>query len=341
MMKKAKNDTGGESDAETVVESSSAALSVADQKHLGTLFAKFQMVRDFTGEVAEGRTGGFYLFGPGGCGKSYSILDELKRRCVPYRLFNSRMTGRGLYNALEAYPDGLHVLEDMEQLFRDSGAKGVLRSALWSQSGGEARRPQERLVTWTSYKMEHQFVFTGGIIMTANRPFPPDPELEAVKTRIAYLQLVVSDNEMIALMRDVSARGFREDGDRVEPDECREVCEHLIAQAQGLNRQLDMRTLINGFKDYMQWRDYGTGCHWRDLVSARLKERPIALEEAKTFGERATEKRRDRDIAREIAAKTKDRQERLRLWKEQTGKSQAALYRWLQKLKASDFSDSQ
>ena len=341
MAKKTKGEIEGESDSGMTGEGGSATLSAVDQKHLGALFGKFQMVRDFTGGVAEGRTGGFYLFGPGGCGKSYSILDELKRRGTPYRLFNSRMTGRGLYNALEGYPDGLHVLEDMEQLFRDSGAKGVLRSALWSQSGNDARRPQERLVTWTSYKMEHSFMFTGGIIMTANRPFPPDPELEAVKTRIAYMQLVVSDNEMIALMRDVSARGFREGGDRVEPGECREVCEHLIAQAQGLNRQMDMRTLINGFKDYMQWRDYGAGCHWRDMLSARLKERPIALEEAKTFEERAAEKGRDRDIARQIQDKTPNRQERLRLWQEQTGKSEAALYRWLQKLKTPGSSDSQ
>lgn len=307
--------------------------SAADGKYLASLEAKLQMVRDFTRSVAQGLTTGFYLHGPGGCGKSYSVLEELDRGRVPYKLFNSRMTGRGLYNALEAYPDGVHVLEDMEQLFRDGGARGVLRSALWSQSGKDVRLPQERLVTWTTFKMEHQFVFTGGIIMTANRPFPPVPELDAVKTRIAYMQLVVSDNELIALMRKVSAGGFRVGGVGMGPGECLEVCEYLVDQARGLNRQLDMRILVNGFKDYLQWRECESGCHWRDMVATRLKERPIAVEEAKTFTERDAQKQSELEIAREVAAATADRQERFRLWKEKTGKSEPTLYRRLEELK--------
>lgn len=316
------------------------APSAADQKHLASLEAKLQMVRDYTASVAEGLTTGFYLHGPGGCGKSYSVLEELDRRRVPYKLFNSRMTGRGLYNALEAYPDGVHVLEDMEQLFRESGARGVLRSALWSQAGKDVRLPQERLVTWTTYKTEHQFVFTGGIIMTANRPFPPVPELDAVKTRIAYMQLVVSDNELIALMRTVSAGGFRVGGVGMDPAECQEVCEHLVDQARGLNRQLDMRTLINAYKDYLQWRECQSGCHWRDMVATRLKERPIGLEEVKTFRDRAAQKQDELELAAEIAAATSDRQERLHRWHERTGKSEPTLYRRLEELKKAGLSGS-
>lgn len=315
--------------------------SAADQKYLASLEAKLQMVRDYTTSVAHGLTTGFYLFGPGGCGKSYSVLEELDRRKVPYKLFNSRMTGRGLYNALEAYPDGVHVLEDMEQLFRDGGARGVLRSALWSQAGKDVRLPQERLVTWTTFKMEHQFVFTGGIIMTANRPFPPVPELDAIKTRVAYMQLVVSDNELIALMRKVSVGGFRVGGLGIDPTECLEVCEYLVDQARGLNRQLDMRTLINGFKDYVQWQECQSGCHWRDMLATRLKERPIALEEAKTFRERDEQKLDQLEIAQEIEKTTRDRQERFKLWKERTGKSESTLYRRLEELKKGGFSDSQ
>ena len=160
-------------------------LAKADKKHLETLEGKLQLVRDFTASVATGRTGGFYLHGNGGCGKSYTVIEELERLNVPYKLYNSRMTGRGLYNALEKFPDSIHLLEDMEQLFRESGARGVLRSALWSQGHSEHDGPSERLVTWTTFAMEHQFVFTGGLIMTANRPFSDVPELDAVKTRIA------------------------------------------------------------------------------------------------------------------------------------------------------------
>ena len=49
--------------------------------------------------------------------------------------------------------------------------------------------------------MEHSFVFTGGLIMTANKPFPELPEIQALKTRIAYMHLTADDNQMAALMR--------------------------------------------------------------------------------------------------------------------------------------------
>jgi len=44
--------------------------------------------------------------------------------------------------------------------------------------------------------------------MTANRPFPDRPELEAVKTRIEYMQLAVSDQELIAKMRAIALAGL-------------------------------------------------------------------------------------------------------------------------------------
>jgi hypothetical protein len=82
-------------------------LSPQDQRNFETLNGKLQLVRDYTASVATGRTTGFYLYGPGGCGKSYAVLEELARREVPYRLFNSRMTGRAFYNALYAFQSEL------------------------------------------------------------------------------------------------------------------------------------------------------------------------------------------------------------------------------------------
>ena len=307
-------------------------LSPQDLRHLTTLDAKLQIVRDRVASVALGRTTGFYLYGPGGCSKSYTVTKELERLEVPYRLFNSRMTGRGLYNALEDSPEAVHLLEDMEQLFRDSGARGVLRSALWSQPQEEKTGPIERLVTWSTYHMVHEFIFTGGIIMTANRPFPDLPELEAIRTRIAYMQLVVSDNELKALMRSIASKGYRQGNDRMDPEECWMVCEYVIEQCMGLNRALDIRLLVNGCQDYLQWTECQSGCHWRDLIAARVKQRPIMLEEAQGHGHREEQKRRELEIAAVIAAATKDRAERRLRWTEATGKSEQTLYRRLQEL---------
>jgi hypothetical protein len=155
------------------------------------------------------------------------------------------MTGRGLHNQLEKYPDAVHVLEDLEQIMRDRGAQGVLRSALWCQRPAGGKGSMERLVTWTTFKMEHFFYFTGGIVMVSNRPLEDLPELNAVRTRIAVRHRQPSDPELRALMRSVSLKGFEHEGKRLHPAKCQEICEFIIEQSVALHKNLDMRLLID------------------------------------------------------------------------------------------------
>jgi hypothetical protein len=70
------------------------------------------MVRDRTPGVARGFATGYFLHGPGGVNKCYTVLGELERLQANYRLSNSRMSGHGLLDTLKAYPDSVHVLED-------------------------------------------------------------------------------------------------------------------------------------------------------------------------------------------------------------------------------------
>lgn len=325
---------------EQLGDSTVLRLSAHDQRQLENLEAKLQLVRDRTTSVAMGYTTGMFIFGDGGVGKSYTVLQELRRLKANFKVFNSRMTGRGLYNALEQYPDAIHVLEDMEQVTRDRGAQGVLRSALWGQRRDGDKGPMERPVTWTTFRMEHSFIFTGGIIMISNRPLDDIPELNAVKTRIAVVHLQASDPELRALMRCVAARGFEHEGKRVTPPECLEICEFIIEQSLSLHRALDMRLLVNSFEDYLQWQESDAGCHWRDLVAARLRERPTWFQEAVAVGGRAVRKEQELEIAREI--KDLPREERMRVWSERTGgKSEPTLYRRLEELQERSFSFSQ
>jgi hypothetical protein len=315
-------------------EEPATGLSADDQRHLAALQAKFALVRDRTSSVAMGYASGFFLHGEGGLGKSHEVLDELKRLKAHFTVFNSRMTGRGLYNALEKFPDAVHLLEDMEQIMRDRGAQGVLRSALWGQRRDGDTGPVERLVTWSTSLMLHSFIFTGGIIMTSNRPLHDLPELNAVKTRIAVMHLQASDPELRALMRSVALRGYEHEGRQLGPAKCCEIAEYIIEQSISLHRSLDMRLLTNSFQDYLLWEEGESACHWRDLVASRLRERPTAFREEVAVGSREGRKQQELQIVREIMALTEDRQERLRLWQERTGKSQAALYRRLGELEA-------
>jgi hypothetical protein len=314
-------------------------LSPADQRHLAAFEDKLQLVRDRTAAVVNGYSTGFFLHGAGGMSKSYTVLRTLKAMQADYKLFNSRMTGRGFYNALEKFPCSVHVMEDMEQIMRDRGAQGVLRSALWGQRRDGDKGPVERLVTWSTYKMEHSFIFTGGIIMISNRPLADLPELQAVKTRICCMHLTASDSEVRAKMREVSLKGYEHEGKVLDPAQCLEVCEYIIHQSLSLHRTLDMRLLTNSFHDYLQWQECDSACHWRDLVAARVKERPTHFVEEVAKRTRSARKQDEQQIAREIMEATADREERRRLWEQRTGKSEKALYRRMAEVK-SRFSDS-
>jgi hypothetical protein len=167
---------------------------------LADLDNKFELVRDRVRAVVGNYQTGLYLCGAGGLGKSYNVFKQLEELQADFRVFNSRMTGKGLFRALEKAPHAVHVLEDMERLVNDKDAQGVLRSALWAQPG------QDRVVTWVTAEAEARFVFHGGIIMLANRPLSDHPELRALATRIAVHKLEISDAEMAAHMLTASGR---------------------------------------------------------------------------------------------------------------------------------------
>jgi hypothetical protein len=297
-------------------------LTQSDQALLEQLDGKLMVVRDRVKSIAFRYTTGFLLYGEGGQCKSYTVIQELERLRVDYKHHNSRMTGRGLFDVLCIYPDSVHLLEDMESLFRDTMAQGVLRSALWGQ---EKDGSMQRLVTWNAYETNLHFYFTGGIILTSNRPLGNLPELRALGTRLNPVHLHCTNEEIAALMRHVSHQGHRHADEVLEPAACLEVAEVIIDHCRQANRNLDMRLLIHGFKDRLQYEAGETECDWRDLVLIRLTERAVP-----TRRSRAEQIALEREIARQI--KDLPRAERLRLWHEKTGKSEKALYRRLNEI---------
>jgi hypothetical protein len=300
---------------------------------LASLERKLQLVRDRVTAVATGYQTGLYLFGSGGLGKSYTVLGHLDQLDVPYKLFNSRMTGKGLFRALERAPDAVHVLEDMERLTKDHHAQGVLRSALWTQPG------RERVVTWTTDTCgEERFVFRGGVIMIANRPLANLPELRAMATRISVLRLDVSDAELVALMRDLAAKGFR-DGEKklLEAAECEMVVEHLLRECRATGCPLDLRLLRNSYLDYLQWEADRSACGWMDLVASRVREAASHFREGVNALSQEERRAHRRGVVRELLKQTADLEEQLRLYKERTGKSRADFFRRKNELQNREF----
>jgi hypothetical protein len=294
---------------------------------LANLESKFRLVRDRVDGIFQRFHTGLYLYGAGGLSKSHTVLKHLDDTQANYRLFNSRMTAKGLCLELQDSPDALHVLEDMERITKDADAQGVLRSALWAQPG------KRRMVTWTTATERIKFEFRGGIIMIANTPLAEMAELKALSTRIDVIKLEVTDGELVALMRDLANRGYQDPKGELSPSVCLEVVDYLIDQCRQAKFPLDMRLYVNALADYLQWQAKHSRCGWRELVTNRVHQSAAhRLEEAAIMNREQTlewEREQVRQIMAEtdhLSGKTKTAEE-VKRFKDRTGLAPATFYR--------------
>jgi hypothetical protein len=309
--------------------------SAADKNARDSLEKKLHLVRDHVTAVARGYKTGCYFYGPGGMGKSYTVLRHLESLDAPYQLYNSRMTAKGLFLRLGHSPDAIHVLEDMERLTKDPDAQGVLRSALWAQPG------HDRNVTWTTAKDGvQQFVFRGALILISNRPLADLPELRALATRIEVYRLEVTDAELAALMRDLAAQGYRLQGKTlISPEECLRVTEHLLKECRAAGCPLDLRLQQKAFQTYLQFAADCSVTHWEDMVAASVREATCHFRHEPNMTSPEARKAQRRNAVREIVSKTTDAIDQERLYKAMTGSSRADFYRRKREVETGDFDE--
>lgn len=309
-------------------------LPEGDNNPLDSLRKKIQHLEDLVIAVIMGFKYGLFLYGGGGIGKSFNVLRILKEREAPYKLFNGRMAGKGLFRALGHAPDAIHVLEDMERITKDPDAQGVLRSALWAQPG------HDRLVTWTTAKEgSERFTFRGGLILISNRPLADLPELRALATRIEVHRMEITDEELTAMMRHLADQGYQRNGQTVlKPDECRQVTEYLLQECRMAGCPLDLRLQQKSFQTYLQWRNECCHCDWQDLVAASVREathhfrhelNPLSRED------RIAQRRNIlRALMSDFPGNVKKQEDQYMM---QTGKSRADFYRRKQEIESGEF----
>jgi hypothetical protein len=305
---------------------------------LAKLEQKRQDVRDIVSGIAHGYDFGLYLYGSGGTGKSHTVTTHLDQIGASYRLFNSRMTAKGLFMALEDAPEAIHVLEDMERITLDKDAQGVLRSALWAQPD------KSRRVTWVTAKEGKQaFTFDGGIIMIANTPLAEMAELKALGTRINVHEMEVTEAEVAAFLRDMASQGYRHKRlGSLSPAVCLEVVEFVIDQCCQAGFPLDMRLYQHSMHTYLQCQSGHAQNGWRQLVANRVRQSARHRVQDLERHTREGLLEHERDIVREILETTShlkgktQTSEQVRLFKERTGGAPATWYRRKAEVRAED-----
>ncbi len=175
--------------------------------------------------------------------------------------------------------------------------------------------------------------------MIANLPLDNLRPLRALATRIPVLHFQPTNEEIAALMRQIAQQGYIHNSYRLEAKECQEVAEAIIVRSVKLQRNLDLRLLINTFNDRLQWMHGDCESHWLDLLDSRLKQRTLSVTKEHR-GRRAAEQERKLALVGRIMNLA--RHERISIWTAETGQSEQAYYTWREKYLAanSSFQDS-
>lgn len=310
--------------------SSVPILSAADQLAYAELDRRLAVVRDRVRGVAKGHHTGFYLFGRPGTSKTYTVRKTLDELAVPYCYHDGHLTPIGLFDLLEEQHDRVIVLDDVSAIFNQQIALQLLLAAL----GNQPDESGTRIVKYRRSQRNEVVRFTGGVICVSNLDLQGDPIVNAVKSRVHYLEYDPTDEQLAALMRMVAVKGWPASSPVINPTEGLEIAEFLISESKKLDVRLDMRHLVDkAFPDYLQHRNGDAETHWKDLIRTTLEEHLLDLHHTPVKPRsRQDQKALEQQIVREIVGIYNTKDERLTAWDQRTGKSSRAFYRRLQEI---------
>jgi alkylated DNA repair dioxygenase AlkB len=308
-----------------------------------SLNRRLSLVRDLVQGVSRGYYPGLYLYGPPGTGKTYTVLKTLAAGGRLVRYHKGHITAIGLVELLEEYSNGVVVLDDVAEIFNSPVGLQIFLAAL-GRSPEDAKlpgQPNGRIVTYKRRGVEQRIVFTGGLVAISNLELHDTGLLGAIKSRSDCVQYDPTDQELAALMLDIADQGYEmnrpapESGvptkDTLSPEECREVAHFVIEQSLNRGCHLDLRVLVDkSFPKRLQHANGDSDNNWRDLVLLSLEERLAQPQHSPAVP--APPRGREAEVMRQLLRSGLGHAEQLARWKEITGRSPRAFYRWQARL---------
>ena len=232
-------------------------LSVKDS--MTSLEQKQELLAHHVRLVARKMSHALFCYGAvGGLGKSLTILRTLDDEGVSPILINSHITPLALFSTLYQHREEQVIFfDDVDSMFSSMAHLGLLRSALWGSP---------RIVTYNSSQLKDlpsSFEFTSQCIFAANVVPKRNDAFKAVITRCDVFELSATNEEVVDLMRSVSAKGFN----RLSADDCSMVIDFM--DEHSADHQLSMRLLGPSLRKLLYARD--ELLDWRPLVKTQLQ----------------------------------------------------------------------
>ncbi len=265
--------------------------------------------------VARKMSHALFVFGAqGGLGKSRTITRTLEGEGIQPILINSHVTPLALYGMLFQHRDECVIFfDDVDSMFSSMPHLGLLRSALWGSP---------RIVTYGSSQLPGdlppRFEFTSRCIFAANVIPKKNDAFKAVLSRCDIFELSATNEEVIDLMRSVSAKGF----DGLTTEDAAAVIDFISENAD--DRQLSLRLLGTSMRKLKYARS--EGLDWRPLVKSQLQTLGRKLDATKRLDNRSKDLRALSEAMDKYPDSVQDQQD---YFCRVSGKSRASFYRVL------------
>ena len=220
-----------------------------------TINERFGFINDMVMMLARGEQPSVVITGPGGLGKSFSVLKALNTSGFTdisladeyftpssrtFCVVKGHSSPRGLFRILWENKSGVIVFDDCDSVLKDPVSLNLLKGALDSYS--------RRIITWRSETksdddMPHTFEFKGRIVFISN--MSSNALDQAIVTRSMVVDLSMTLEQKIERMLEIAV----EDDFMPEYslDEKQDAIE-LVNDLRETVKELSIRTLIQVIK---------------------------------------------------------------------------------------------
>lgn len=237
-----------------------------------TINERFEFVADMVTMLAKGDQASVVVCGPGGLGKSWTVLHTLLRLGMrditnlsefgvgelidtkrSFTVIKGYSTPKGLYRALYENKDGILIYDDCDSVLKDPVSLGLLKGALDSYS--------KRIISWRADfkddELPQSFEFKGRVVCITNKS---SIELDqAILTRSMVVDLSMTTEQKVARMRHLlSSKDFMPEFDMKFKQDAMD----LISDLQDRVKELSLRTLIQVTKI----RKAASANRWKSLA---------------------------------------------------------------------------
>lgn len=294
---------------------------------LENLRLKQSLIKDRIRGVVHQASNGVYLHGRAGVSKTYlvrSTLDILGQR---HAYSNGHLTPAGLFDVIESNPQSVIVLDDVTSIFGSPKALQILLAALGTPHDGS----RIRTVRYKTGNKDRTVLFEGSIVAISNLSLGEHSSqvLQALQDRVQVMAYEPTDDEIEAHIYEIAGTSPR----GVPVPDAVEVASFLLDECRTVGVRPSLRLFIDkALADFKLWNDENCESHWHDLVRSSVRQSVILQTHGLRDMTRKDQMAAERKLVSEICATYCSRPERLKAWKQETGKSQSAFYRRVNEL---------